>query len=227
MCGRYKLQHPHWVEHDFAAVFPTLADVVRRPRYNIAPGQLVLAVSPGPGSRTLEQMHWGIAAPWKGGPARIINARAEKLAASRFWKPLFEQGRCAIPADGFYEWRAAPQGGGRKQPFLFGRADGAGFWFAGVRSAAREQDAPAANECAIVTVEPNDLVEGVHDRMPALLDRDDLAEWLEGAPSDALGALRPYPSAEMSARAIDPAIGNPSREGPQLIAPAAQAPPQI
>lgn len=220
MCGRYKLQDPEWVEADFSNVFPTLATAVRRPRYNVAPGQLVLAVTGTASGRTLEQMKWGIEPPWKKGPPQVINARGEKLAESRFWKPMLEQRRCAIPADGFYEWKAASGSIGKKQPFLFTRNDGGGFWFAGLYSPARAEDAVAPNECVVVTVAPNELVEDVHDRMPAMLDSDQLDAWLADDAELAQGQLAPYRSTEMSALAIGSAIGNASREGAELIEPA-------
>lgn len=220
MCGRYKLQDPEWVEANFSNVFPTLATAVRRPRFNVAPGQLVLAVTQVGGARTLEQMKWGIEAPWSSGPQQLINARGEKLAESRFWKPMLEARRCAIPADGFYEWRA-PSGGAKfKQPFLFTREGGEGFWFAGLFSASKSEDSSAANECVIVTVAPNELVEGVHDRMPAMLGEGQLDAWLGVDSAVASEQLAPYPSKEMSALAIGRAIGNAQNEGPELIEPA-------
>lgn len=215
MCGRYKLQDPEWVEADFSTSFPTLSDAVRRPRFNVAPGQLVLSVTGNRESHKLEEMHWGIAAPWKSGPPQMINARGEKLAESRFWKPLVESGRCAIPADGFYEWKA----GTPKRPFLFTRSGGEGWYFAGLFNAAtREQGAEHA--CVIITVDPNELVEGIHDRMPAMLHRSEVDPWLGGAPEEALTSLRPFPSVEMSAIEIGRAIGNSRVEGPELILPA-------
>lgn len=220
MCGRYKLQDPEWVEADFSNSFPTLADAVRRPRYNVAPGQLVLAVTRTAAGRSLEQMQWGIKTSWKGGPPQVINARAEKLAQSRVWKPMFEAGRCAIPADGFYEWKAPASPGGRKRPHLFMRNDGKGFWFAGLARATEDDSESAESQCAIITVEPNELVEGVHDRMPAMLDRDQLEQWLGPDSEAARELLAPYPSVAMSALAIGPAIGNSRREGPDLIEPA-------
>jgi putative SOS response-associated peptidase YedK len=219
MCGRYKLQDPEWVEADFSTSFPTLSDAVRRPRFNVAPGQLVLAITRGEGGRALEQMDWGIEAPWKGGPPQIINARGEKLPESRFWKPMLERRRCAIPADGFYEWKSL-ESGGRKQPYLFTRENGEGFWFAGVYAKSRAEEPAAEHQCAIITVDPNELVEGIHDRMPAMLHAEDLDDWLEGDPEEAFAALQPFPSTEMSALAIGRAIGNPRNEGPELIAPA-------
>lgn len=219
MCGRYKLQDPEWVEADFSNVFPTLATAVRRPRYNVAPGQLVLAVTGGASGRTLEQMKWGIEAPWKQGPPQMINARGEKLAESRFWKPMLESRRCAIPADGFYEWRAGEGKAAKKQPFLFAREDGAGFWFAGLYAPARADEPPAANECVVITVAPNELVDGVHDRMPAMLDSEQLGAWLGDDAEAAHAQLAPYPSRKMSALAIGRAIGNAANEGPELIEP--------
>lgn len=216
MCGRYKLQNPDWVEADFSTTFPTLSDSVRRPRYNVAPGQMVLAVLRGGEGRALEAMKWGVEARWSGGPPQLINARGEKLPESRFWKPMLENGRCAIPADGFYEWKA--QGSGRKQPILFTRTGGEGFYLAGLYTGSR--DAAAGHECAVITVEPNELVEDVHDRMPAMLRPEDVEAWLGDDAGEAFKALQPFPSTGMSALAIGRAIGNSNNEGPELIEPA-------
>jgi putative SOS response-associated peptidase YedK len=219
MCGRYKLQAPDWVEPDFSATFPTLADEVRRPRFNIAPGQLVLAVREGASGRTLEQMKWGIAAPWKGGSAQLINARGEKLATSRFWEPLLAGGRCALPADGFYEWKAPEPGSRRKRPYLFTNRGG-GFWLAGLCAPAEDARPAAAFECVVVTVEPNELVADVHDRMPAMLTTEQVDAWLGDDLELARALLAPFPSTQMDALAVGPAVGDASREGPELIEPA-------
>ncbi len=218
MCGRYKLQDPEWVEADFSQVFPTLASAVRRPRYNVAPGQLVLALRGPAGGPTLEAMKWGVAARWQGGPPQLINARAEKIRQSRLWKPMFEGGRCAVPADGFYEWKAAAGDGAAKQPWLFTRQGGEGFWLAGLCAASAEEG-EAEHECAVITVEPNELVGDVHDRMPAMLDRQQLEDWLGEDDEAAAAALRPFDSTAMDATPIGRAIGSPANEGPELIEP--------
>lgn len=215
MCGRYKLQDPDWVEADFSTTFPTLSDYVRRPRFNVAPGQLVLAVRQLGAARTLEEFKWGVETPWKGGPSQLINARAEKLADSRLWKPLLESGRCAIPADGFYEWKAPDVKGAPKRPYLFTRNGGDGFWLAGLYS-----QGPDGQQCVVITVEPNDLVEGVHNRMPAMLVGESLEAWLSDDAQEARDALGPFPSTAMTALEIGRAIGNAAREGPELIDPA-------
>lgn len=215
MCGRYTLAKPDWFEHDFGTSFATLADAVRRPRFNVAPGQLVLAVTrPSAAGRVAETMKWGVEAPWKGGPPQMINARAEKLASSRLWKSMLENGRCALPADGFYEWRAAEQKGGRKQPYWFSRVDAEPFLLAGLF---RESPDDGERQCVVITVEPNELVEDVHDRMPAMLHPDRVDDWLEGDVESALQALTPFDSTQMSARRIGPGVGNVRNDGPELI----------
>ncbi|MGB0871824.1 MAG: SOS response-associated peptidase [Solirubrobacterales bacterium] len=223
MCGRYTLTKPDWVEHDFHTSFPTLADSLRRPRFNVAPGQLVLALKRrggGPNSESFdaESMRWGVEAPWKGGPPQMINARAEKLQSSRVWKSMLEGGRCAIPADGFYEWRAAEKKGARKQPFWFSRSGGEGFMFAGL-STPDPTDCERPFQCTIITVEPNELIEGVHDRMPAMLHRRDVGRWLGADLDDALALLQPFPSVEMTARAVGGAVGSAANDDASLIEP--------
>lgn len=219
MCGRYKLQHLDQVGRDFPADFAALSAAVRRPRFNVAPGQLVLGLREHNGGRTLEQLRWGVAASWSDGPRQIINARSEKLASSRFWKPMLEQGRRALPADGFYEWRASAVRGEPKQPYLFSRDDHSGFWLAAVATAAHDDD-EASSACAVITVTPNELVADVHDRMPAMLDAAGLGQWLTGDAGEALAALRPFPSTAMTARPVDRRIGNAAAEGESLITPA-------
>lgn len=223
MCGRYTLAVPDWFEHDFGTSFPSLGDTLRRPRFNVSPGQMVLTLTrPATGVRVGEVMKWGVEAPWKGGPPQMINARSEKLATSRLWKSMLQSGRCAIPADGFFEWRAAAAKGGSKQPIWFSRLDQEPFLFAGLYRSALEDGEP--NQCVIITVEPNELVEDVHDRMPAMLHPDRVDDWLTGDVDDALAALTPFPSTQMTARPVGTAVGSPRNEGPELIEPIIEMP---
>ncbi|MGH2905178.1 MAG: SOS response-associated peptidase [Solirubrobacterales bacterium] len=222
MCGRYTLGTFDWVDPAFHTDLASVGDLVKRPRYNIAPGQMVLALTRGAGGSTVaESMHWGVKSTWKGGPPMLINARAETLAGSGFWNALLDDGRCAIPADGFYEWRAAEGKGARKRPYWFSRTCGEGFAFAGLFQSGTGEG--GTDSCAIITLEPNDLVAGVHDRMPAMLTPDQVGQWLGDDTQQALAALQPFPSTEMTARAVAPAVGNADNEGPELIEPFEEA----
>ncbi|MEM4409087.1 MAG: SOS response-associated peptidase, partial [Candidatus Caldarchaeum sp.] len=86
-----------------------------RPRYNVAPGQLVYVIVHD-GVRRMRGMEWGLVPPWLKGDGkayRMINVRAETLAENRALGHLISRSRCMVPADGFYEWKKE---GGRKIP---------------------------------------------------------------------------------------------------------------
>ncbi|MCG8467630.1 MAG: SOS response-associated peptidase, partial [Gemmatimonadetes bacterium] len=107
MCGRYTLSTPA----------PELADLfgadwdeldVPEPRFNVAPTDDVLVVRPRSGGRELTALRWGLIPGWaeaRSGLPLMINARVETLEVKRAFRDLIPSGRCAIVADGFYEWR--------------------------------------------------------------------------------------------------------------------------
>src|SRR5262245_63206732 len=91
----------------------------------------------------------------------MINARAETLTELPSFKSLVNGGRCIIPADGFYEWRKE---GERKVPMWK-------VW--------RKPDGKRVESFTIITTEPNDLIEPIHNRMPMILRPEDEEQWLD------------------------------------------------
>src|SRR5262245_58635019 len=166
------------------------------PRYNIAPTQPVPVVRAPAGARELTTLRWGLPASWPGAPPALINARAESAADKPTFRDAFRRRRCLVPFSGFYEWQKLP--GGRKQPFLFRRPDGAPFAVAGLW----ERDA-----CALLTTAADAVVAPVHDRMPLILARADFARWLDPqAPLlDVNGLLRPAVDGGQSVGPLRPA----------------------
>jgi len=123
MCGRYSLTTPaEAMRHlfGFAGALPNLPA-----RYNIAPTQLVPIVRRmREGARELAQLRWGLIPSWAKDASignRLINARAEGLAEKPSFRAAFRARRCLVPADGFYEWQATPQG---KRPYRIGLKGG-------------------------------------------------------------------------------------------------------
>ncbi|MBN2359364.1 MAG: SOS response-associated peptidase, partial [Deltaproteobacteria bacterium] len=79
-----------------------------RPRYNVAPGQNVLAARVRASGRGREPalLKWGLVPAWAKDPKignRLINARSETAAEKPSFRAAFKHRRCLIPADGFYE----------------------------------------------------------------------------------------------------------------------------
>jgi len=223
MCGRYTLTTPdELIAEAFGMAETELPELAAR--YNIAPSQDVAAVDRPAGSNRLRMLRWGLVAREldDDGDARsplLINARAETVASKPAFRDSFRSRRCAIPADGFYEWRRS---GSRREPFHIRRKDRALFAFAGIW---READGDAPAGCAILTTEPNELMRGIHDRMPVLLRPDAVRGWIDPAPAD-LGTLRallaPFPAEAMEAVRVGSYVNAASAEGPRCLEPERQ-----
>jgi putative SOS response-associated peptidase YedK len=81
--------------------------------------------------RDLSLLKWGLVPAWSKTPVvkfSNINARAETIATSRAYRPAFENRRCLMPADGFFEWAPGPP----KQPHYFRLSNPGLFAFAAI-----------------------------------------------------------------------------------------------
>jgi putative SOS response-associated peptidase YedK len=68
---------------------------------------------------------------------------------------------------------------------------------------------------SIITTRANKLVEGIHDRMPVILDPEDEAKWLQDTPLNfVLSMLRSYPAEKMEAYPISNMVNSPSNNSP-------------
>jgi putative SOS response-associated peptidase YedK len=221
MCGRYTLATPD--PADLRARFPIGESVEIRRRYNVAPGDDVLAVTTDrEGAPRGELLRWGLVPSWAKSPntgLKLINARVETVAQRAAFRRAFERYRCLIIADGFYEWRA-PQAG-PKQPFHITRADREPFAFAGLWSIWHGPDDSKLRTCTILTTAPNAIVARLHDRMPAILAPGAEALWLDaGTPSSQLyELLGGLPAAETVAEPVGPAVNDARYDGPDCLAP--------
>jgi putative SOS response-associated peptidase YedK len=198
MCGRFQLLRPEDIAIRFETV-NTVPDLAASS--DVRPTQSIPVVAMG---RELTLMRWGLEPSWakeRPNSAPLINARAEGIETKpTFRKPLRSQ-RCIIPATGFYEWQA-PAGGGRKIKYLFTSADGDFLALAGLYDIQKTPDGQELPTCVIITTAPNAVVAPIHDRMPAILAREDEEAWLnpDEAESEALlPFLRTAPSAALNA----------------------------
>lgn len=217
MCGRYTLVKPESAADRFG--FVDFHDVRIQPRFNIAPSQTVLTVVERQGRRELAPMRWGFQPAWlpPGRLAPPINARAETLLEKPLWRGALRRSRCLVLADGYYEWQAVP--GQRAKQAVYSRLRGWPlFAFAGLHA----EDAGGAPTCAIVTTQANALLAPVHQRMPAILEPDAEALWLDEAvdePGPLLGCLHPYADEAMEAYPVAELVNHVRNDGPELVQP--------
>ena len=219
MCGRYTLHHkPEEIEErfDVDAVEELLA-----PRYNIAPSQIIPVIRQTQ-SREMAGCKWGLIPFWAKDPKignNLINAKAETIAEKPSFKRAFAKRRCLIPADGFYEWQK--RGKAPSQPMYIRRRDGGLFAFAGLWEEWKSPEGEPIETCTIITVEPNELLSKIHNRMAAILRPGDEAAWIDpkSAVDDLLQMLRPYDSDELEAIPVSRAVNSPAHDSAALIAP--------
>ena len=204
------------------------------PSYNVAPQswQPVIRLNPGLGSdtgkRELTVMRWGLVPFWsKDGKAgySTINAKAETITTSPAYREAFRRRRCLVPANWFYEWqkpviKTNQPDAKTKQPFAIGLTDGSLFAFAGLWETWRDKATGQSLETyTIITTDPNELTERIHNRMPVILKPSDYEHWLEpGEPSHLpVDLLRPFPADEMKAWKVGADVGNVRNNRPELV----------
>ncbi|AHG03479.1 hypothetical protein HALDL1_07605 [Halobacterium sp. DL1] len=225
MCGRYALfTDPTDLAEEFG-----LDDATYEPTYNAAPSeQLPVILDDAP--ETLTAARWGLVPSWSDGPGGDpdpINARAETLTEKRYFREAFDERRCLVPADGFFEWVETADG---KRPHYVSRADGRPFLLAGLwetwtpeqtqtglgefGSGSPSREAETVQSFTVVTTEPNDFLAAYHHRMALLLDREAGERWLTADdPSDLLA-----PSAvDLQAWPVSEAVNDPSNDRPDLV----------
>ena len=200
MCGRYSLTTA------IDQLLPRLrgpmpAGLVAHylPRVQVRPGEPVLIQRESEGRLEVALARWGLLPAWLKDPrgrSRPINARSETVAEKPYYRGAWRQHRCLLPADGFYEWRAAPAAGTgsgrpRKQPWRIRRRDGAPFWLGGLWDRWLGADGSELQSCCILTTAPNDLLRPIHDRMPVVVPDDRVEPWLLARGAAPLRQLEP------------------------------------
>ena len=211
MCGRYTLTCTPEV---LAEAFRLDATPDLQPRYNVAPSQGVACVRAGLPSRKREAvtLRWGLIPSWAGDPAmriNLINARAETVAEKPSFRKSFQERRCLVLADGYYEWKRE---GARKQPYHIRLNSERPFAFAGLWDRWTGADGKTIESCAILTTTPNERLASIHDRMPVMVPPTAYEPWLNPGLQDAthlVPFLTPYPADAMIAVPVSRWVNDP------------------
>jgi putative SOS response-associated peptidase YedK len=225
MCGRYSLAGPNPAQ--VRSAYPVGEELEVRQRFNVAPGDQVLAITADREGRPRgELLRWGFVPPWSETPppaGQMINARSETVAERPAFRTAFTRMRCLVLADGFYEWqRTAVR---PKQPFHITAAERELFAFAGLWSVWHAADGSTLRSCTILTTSANAAIAPLHDRMPVILPRSAEPLWLApempaGRLHELLGGLS---ADETIVRAVGPAVSDARYDGPECLAEPVQA----
>lgn len=218
MCGRFA-RYSSTSELAWRYFDLKLGDDYDRPRYNIPPGtELEAFRAAEEGGAAFQPMYWGFRHHRVMDGPTPINARAETVATSPYFRHAFAHRRCIIPADGWYEWQPTEHG---KQPYFVTLTDDAPqdvIFLAGIWEPMAVEDAC----CAIITEPAPPHLAHIHDRQPLTLDADCRWDWLNPELTERAEirrhtrrlnpeALRAYP--------VSPRVNRPFEDDPDLLIP--------
>lgn len=224
MCGRFTLKTPpaEWGQLLLPNFDPASVVTDWQPRFNIAPTQSIIALTETEQRAVIANAYrWGLVPFWADDLAignRMINARVETLAEKPAFRNALARNRCAVPADGYYEWQVQ---GKRKQPFWIHRPQGELFAFAGLWERNRKATDQEVLSATIITGAATDELAPFHNRMPAILDGEALQRWLDPSTSvaQALDLLANCRETNLVPRPVSTLVNNPRNEDPECIQP--------
>jgi len=221
MCGRFTLTTPAAEWASLFNVEPLDVD----PRYNVAPTDDIVVIRRAEERRAPEAalLRWGLIPGWTDSPREfplLINARSETIGSKPSFMDAFRDRRCLAVADGFYEWKTDR---GRKRPFWIHRGDGRPFGIAAIWDRwSKNGGLGPLESCALVTTEASEDLADLHARMPVVLDREQMARWLDPRTNtEELAALmRPGPAGRFQACEVSNRVNSVRHDDEACIAPA-------
>lgn len=226
MCGRYSLVlSDRELGTLFDALWEESADAAWRSTTQVAPTDPAPVARPGLGRRVLQLSRFGWDVPFSRGP--LLNARVETVGEKPVFKRALAEGRCVVPASGWFEWERRD---GARLPWHFHFGDGRPLLLAGLVQPFRD-NAPAQADLfgeaaprpamahTVLTRPAPEPLSRVHGRMPVILDPALAEAWLECTvpPED----LQKLPAGHISVvgERVDTRAGNPRHRPPDLLTP--------
>jgi putative SOS response-associated peptidase YedK len=196
-----------------------------KPNYNAAPSQL-LPVITSDSPQGVSLFYWGLPperAQNKSISERIINLRIETLQEKAIYKRTMKTHRCLIPADGYYTWKQL----GKKTtvPYRIIRKDKALFAFAGIWEEYESEAGDSLHTFSIITVPANNVLAGISERMPVILNLDEERIWLnvQAIETELLSVLKSYPEDSLEFYTVSPRINSIQNNDSTLTRPAPAA----
>ena len=167
MCGRYTFFTDKELQ-EVDDIIEQISDDIQREKMNtgeIFPTNVVPVFMSENQIITPKLMTWGF--PNFHNKGVIINARAETASEKKLFAPSLLKRRCIILSTGFYEWNAD------KKKFLCNMPDSPMLYMAGFYDRFEGED-----RFVILTTQADRSMAEVHDRMPIVVPKGQIAEWI-------------------------------------------------
>lgn len=218
MCGRFvSTLPPDILAITLSATMGT--DTNLEPNWNVAPTQAapVVRIDPSTGQRRIDLLRWGLVPHFTKDlkvARKPINARSETAGSSGMFRGALTGRRCLVPADAFYEWKTMPDG---KQPYAIARQDKVPLVFAGLWEGWRSPDGAVLRTFTILTTAANRIMQGLHERMPVVLEARDWAQWLGEQEGDPKALMRPADEGVLEMWPVSRAVNSVRNNGSALL----------
>jgi len=200
MCGRVglgkEMRYAIDTKYDLA-----ISRLVFESRYNIPPTKPIPLLYQPNGEPDAVMASWGLVPFWSKNGKGFFNAQGETADVKPAFRAAFKKRRGIVMVDWFYEWMKLDDG--RKQPYLIRRADGEPLLFAGLWEGG--ETVPTAT---ILTITPNDFMAPIHNRMPVILEPEEIDQWIEGTPQDAKALIAPAADGVLEKIAVSTLVNN-------------------
>jgi putative SOS response-associated peptidase YedK len=190
------------------------------PNYNLAPTQKSPVVRVIGAERRIDLFQWQLIPPWEPEfktKLSTINAKSETVFESRLYRGPIAHHRCIVPLSGFFEWKREED---HKRPFAIYLKDHSIMSIAGVWSTWLHGDGSERHSFAILTIEANDFMKDIHDRMPVILDPKDEEQWLDPKltdPGKIRSMMRPCPDQWLAAHEVSTLVNSPRNNRPEIL----------
>ena len=161
MCGRYYVDEE--TAKEISEIVMSIGRELRLPGVgDIRPSESAAVIKGDGQDMAGDIMIWGFPKYDKRG--LLINARAESIFERKTFRECALRRRCVIPAKGFYEWNQ------NKEKYSYERSEFPVLFMAGCYD--------LENRFVIITTEANPSVSPVHDRMPLIIEPNELEDWI-------------------------------------------------
>lgn len=167
MCGRFTF----YTDKELQEIDDIIRQVSNDINYDrmktgeISPTEIVPILVPEKEIIVSKLSAWGF--PKYQGKGVIINARAETAREKRTFRSAVETQRCVIPSTGFFEWDKS------KKKYLFNVPEDNMLYMAGLFN-----EFEGERRFVILTTEANDSILDVHNRMPVVLRKSSVEDWI-------------------------------------------------
>ena len=191
-----------------------------QPRYNIAPSQYSPVIVDKV-VRHAKLMRWGLIPNWATDlsiGSKLINARSETLLQKPSFQNLVPSRRCVVISDGYFEWKRTS---GRSIPYYIHHPENKLLPMAGLWDIWKKPNRENIFSYTIITTKSNSSIEGIHHRMPAILENKSLDSWLKvrnTTISDAIKVLIPYDQT-LTSYEVSRMVNSPKNNRPECILP--------